>query len=384
MNFRIVPILVTVFLSTPFLSTASTDIPAQVYENIEYIISLTQSSEEVDPARTKDVIDFVRATPADSSSDLQDRKGAAGAFHTFSIKSDFSRVLDYVYNPDIPVYITMPSSLRQQEWLTPQTGEALKDLPRTVQNAGDIRILRGRDREIITPDTNTGGYYTYTQDRMVVTLPGPTGPVLISVSNQNDLSDVGKRGCVVGNDQNWNYLYSDEKGLNKLGMEWVSSYLYSAHSIVVYVTDTSTNTIRVGNFKWLDAGWAKINMVKSSHILNGIKRFAMNFKEVLESPGLPDVRTLAQKYKELKQSSEENLRHMVSSYLSALQSSGAPEVQSDPFNGLITSGEYVKKMSREEMVKVVLLEYVKSCIGKEPVYRFVTQVPPAKTAKAVF
>ena len=372
-------ILVLIFFM-PLSGRAEQQVPDAVYDNIEYILQLTQSSDAVDADKTSDIVEFIRSTPTGTSIDLKDRHGASGAFHAFSVKSDFSKVLDYVYNPEIPVYVTMPSSLRLQEWLTPQIGEKLKELPNAVLSQKDTRILRGKDREIITPDINTGGYYGYTQDRMVVTFPGATGPVLISVSNQNDLSDVGKRGCVVGNDQNWNYLYSDEKGLNKTGLEWVSSYLYKANSLVIYVVDTKEHTVRVGSFKWLDAGWAKINMVKSSHILSGIKRFAANFKEILESPGLPDAKTMAGKYKELKQSSEENLRSMVSAYLKALHNSGAAEVQSNPFNELLESGEYLKNMNKEEMVKVLLLEYVKNCIGKEPLVHFANQ--QATTGKA--
>ena len=193
----------------------------------------------------------------------------------------------------------MPSSLRQHEWLTPQVLEPLRDLPRQVKSDGDIRLVRGRDREVITPDTNTGGYYVYDQDRIVTILPGPIGPVLISVSSQNELSEVGKKGCIVGNDKDWNYLYSQETGLNTFGMGWVESYMYYAHSVLVYVADSSSNVLHVGSFKWLNGGWAKMNMVNSNHILNGIKRFAADFKTVLEAPGLPEPLVLENKYREL-------------------------------------------------------------------------------------
>ena len=44
-------------------------------------------------------------------------------------------------------------------------------------------------------------------------------------------SNIGRKGCVVGDDANWNYLYSDETGLTKTGLGWVDSYMYDAHSI---------------------------------------------------------------------------------------------------------------------------------------------------------
>jgi len=291
--------------------------------------------------------------------------------------------LDYVYNPDIPSYVTMPSSVRKQEWLTPQLNDALRNLPRKVESIDDIRLLRGRDREGITPDINTGGYYTYDQDRSIMILPGPTGPVLISTSIQTDLSEVGKKGCVVGDDKNWNYLYSDEKGLNKTGLGWVSSYMYSAYSIIIYVADSSSNVVRVGSFKWLDAGWAKINMVKSKHILNGIKRFSSDFKAVLEASGLPKPLVLANKYRELQQNSEEDLRLLVSPYLQALTSSESSSPVANPFKNLLTSGEYLKKMSRGELVKVLMLEYIKECIGRESLVRFTSQPMQPQTSDSL-
>jgi hypothetical protein len=203
----------------------------------------------------------------------------------------------------------------------------------------------------------------------VTILPGPKGPVLISVSSQVDLSEVGKKGCVVGDDKDWNYLYSDETGLNTTGLGWVDSYMYHAHSVLVYVFDSSAGVIRVGSFKWLNAGWSKINMVKSSHILTGIKRFAADFKTVLEAPGLPEPILLADTHRKLQQSSEQDLRRMVSPYLQALKESGASKVNANPFKSLLASGKYLEQMNREELVKVLLLEYVKESIGKEPLVR---------------
>ncbi|MGB3223568.1 MAG: hypothetical protein WBB23_12270 [Desulforhopalus sp.] len=358
-------------------------VPDHIYPDLEYALSLSKSTTDLEPEKLSTLINFISTRPAETSMKLKERQGASGAFYAFSIKAGLTRVLDYAYNPDIPLYVTMPSSLREHEWLTPQVNDALRNLPRKVDSVDDIRLLRGRDRETITPDTNTGGYYEYDQDRMVTIFPGPTGPVLISVSSQEDLSEVGKKGCVVGDDSNWNYLYSGEKGLNTTGLGWVSSYMYHAHSVLIYVVDSSANTIRVGSFKWLNAGWAKMNMVKSSHILNGIIRFASDFKEVLESPGLPDALVLENKYKGLLQRNEQDLRKTVSQYLQALKDSGASELRSNPFKKLISSGKYLEQMDKEELVKVVLLEYVKENIGKKSLISLASQSKEKPTSTSL-
>jgi hypothetical protein len=357
----------------PTLGQTEQKVPDQVYPDLEYVLSLVQSSADLEPEQLSELIKFVSSMPAESGMKLKERKGASGAFYTFTVKGDLVDVLDYVYNPDIPLYVTMPSSLRQHEWLTTQVIDKLRDLPRLVESAGDIRLLRGRDREAITPDTNTGGYYSYDQDRVVTLLPGPKGPVLISVSSQNDISEVGKKGCIVGDDKDWNYLYSNETGLNKTGLGWVDSYMYYAHSVLIYVVDSDSNEISVGSFKWLNAGWATMNMVKSSHILEGIKRFASDFKAVMEAPDLPGAQVLADKYRELQHTSEQGLRQMVSPYLEALTSSGASGLDSSFFERLISSGKYLKQMSHEELIKVLLLEYVKGSIGKKSLNHLASQ-----------
>jgi hypothetical protein len=358
---------------SPALGETELKVPTQVYPDLEYVLSLFQSSDDLDPTQLTELIKFVTFTPAESGMKLKERDGASGAFYSFTVQGDFADVLDYVYNPGIPLYVTMPSSLRQHEWLAPEVTQALMKLPRLVESADDIRLLRGRDREVITPDTNTGGYYKYTQDRVVTILPGPTGPVLISVSSQNDLSEVGKKGCIVGDDKDWNYLYSNETGLNKTGMGWVDSYMYSAHSILIYVVDSSSNEIHLGSFKWLNAGWATMNMVKSSHILKGIKRFASDFKAVIEAPGLPSALALADKYRQLQQTSEAGLQQMVSPYLESLTSDSASGLDSSFFKRLLSSGKYLQQMSHEELVKVLLLEYVKGNIGKKTMVHLASQ-----------
>jgi len=349
-------------------STSAEDlqiVPEPLYPELEYLFALTHSEDDFQPHQVASLVDFVRTVTLGSSSKLTTRNGISGAFFSFSVKGDLGHILDYSYNPDIPAYVTMPSSLSEHKWLTPQTGGELQSLPRTVEATNAIHLLRGKDSEVITPDTNTGGYYGYNQDRLVVMMPGPTGPVLLSLSIQAGVSNVGKKGCLAGDDMDWNYLYSGQTGLNKAGMGWVSSYMYNSHSAIIYVADSEKNVVHIGSFKWLDAGWAKMNFVKSSHILNGIKRFASDFKSVLEAPGLPEPQALAGKYNTLLQSDEEELRKNVSVYLQALVDANSAGVQSKPFKKLLSSGKYLKKMSREEMVKILILEYIKESIGKE-------------------
>lgn len=347
--------------AAPIQALALNPIPDSLYPDLEYLLTLPTSNSDIAPEKMSEIISFVGSSAAESSMSMQDREKASGAFYAFTLRGDLSRVVDYVYNPDVPVYVTMPSSVRDQEWQDSATKDALRLLPKALSE-GKTLLVRGAEREIITPDANTGGYYSYNQDRAVAVFQGSTGPVLVSVGCQTKPSEIGRKGCVVGEDSDWNYLYSDETGLNKTGLGWVDSYMYSAHSILIFVTDTASGTIRVGSFKWLNAGWAKVNMVKQSHIINGIKRFTADFKAVLESSRLPEAKELAAMYRELKSDSVETLRQMVAPYLAAIEDSGT---LSSPFKKMLASGQYLQNMSRQELVKVVLKEFLKQRLGRE-------------------
>ncbi len=350
--------------AAPTQASALQSIPEALYPGLEYLLTVPKSTSDITPDKLTQIISFVASSAAESSMAMQDREKASGAFYAFTLRGDLSRVVDYVYNPDIPVYVTMPSSVRDQEWQDPATKDALKLLPKALDQ-GQTLLVRGSEREIITPDANTGGYYSYNQDRAVAVFQGPTGPVLVSVGCQTEPSEIGRKGCVVGDDSGWNYLYSDETGLNKTGLGWVDSYMYNAYSILIFVADSSAGTIRVGSFKWLNAGWAKVNMVKQSHIINGIKRFTADFKAVLESARLPEAQELAAVYRELKSGSVENLRQMVAPYLDALVRSGDSEVLASPFKKLLASGQYLQNMSQQELVKILLKEFLKQRLGRE-------------------
>ena len=106
-------------------------------------------------------------------------------------------------------------------------------------------------------------------------------------------------------------------------------------------------------------------MVKQSHIINGIKRFATDFKTVLESSRLPEAAELAAMYRDLKADSETALREMVAPYLEAIVRSGDSGASSSPFKNLLASGDYLRGMTRQEMVKVLIKEYLKQRLGRE-------------------
>ncbi len=95
-------------------------------------------------------------------------------------------------------------------------------------------------------------------------------PALISVSNQKGISDVGRKGLILGNDEDWNYIYSGEAGTTLPGTGWADTYMYGSASITIYYElGTNPKQVKCAVFKWLDAGWLGINFVKPAHIRKG-------------------------------------------------------------------------------------------------------------------
>lgn len=343
-------------------SNQKLEVPDQIYSQLDYMISLIDPETEFDSDRVSELVSFISDTPAQSSAILRERDHAAGAFFSFTINRTFQDLLGYAYNPDIPNYFTVPSSLQSHQFMTPSIEKQMRRLSADAGALSETFTVRGRERETITPDTNTGSYYSYTQNRVVVFWPGPNGPVMISATAQDKRSEVGKRGCIVGDDNEWNYLYSEKTGLNKTGLGWVDAYMYKAHSVMVYVTDDQAQTIRAGSFKWLNAGWSKLNMVKPHHILTGIERFAADLKSVLESPELPEVSEVVGKYQELIAKDEQELRQMVAPYLEQILSSEDNGTCPSSFISSVESGKYLEQMSSQEIIRILMLSYLKNHI----------------------
>lgn len=337
-------------------------LPQTLYPGLEYLLQVADAGIPFTPDQIMPLVTFVTSTPEGASLSMQERDGATGAFHSFVLHSDLARIIDYAYNPHIPIYATMPSSISDQEWLSPDVRKALGQLPEALAS-GQTTLVRGLETETITPDANTGGYYTYQQKRAVAVFQGPKGPVLMSISFQDKPSEVGRKGYVVGEDADWNYLYSQEKGLTKTGLGWVSSYMYKASSILIFAADEQTGVVRAGSFKWLRAGWAGMNMVRQSHILGGIERFAAGLKTVLESPRLPPVTELASIYQNLLTETTDDLRLMVRPYVDSLAHQKAGKLVS-PFTELLTSGTYLHGMSEQEMIRILFLEFLKARLGQ--------------------
>ena len=313
------------------------------------------------------LVDIVRSSPLKTELELPDKKRMSSAYYPFSVDVSLDHLLRYGYNPDLPTYLVAPNTVRRGEW-TAVDGQA-RPLPRLWEHLDSLQqpvLVYGVEHEEITPDIFSGGYYSYDMNRALILLSHKGSPVLISVTRQPDKSDVGKKGAVVGKDADWQYLYSGVDGLTKGGLGWVSSYMYEAMSVTLFceVPTEKGPMIKAGVFKWLRAGWAGINMVRTHHIEEGCKRFATAMKEILESPKLPSDEVIAEHIDVCETLTPGELRSLVKPYIEHIKDADDPVVRKSPFKKMLQSGEYLANMPKEDMVKVLVQGYLKDMLGQ--------------------
>lgn len=349
------------------------NVPKTLLPALEHLLTAADSDGAQIPQSDQigRIIDFVNS-PKDPKTtfSMGERKGASSNYYEFSVNRSLKEVLDRVYNPDIPSHIFTPASVRRSEWI--QINGEKQQLPKLsdfVKNYVQPVMVKGVEFIENTPDSYSGAYYAYELDRVLIVTRYKERMALISISGQRDKSGVGRKGLVLGNDNNWNYLYTGEKGCTKPGLGWVKSYMYDSASIAVYYEqDGPTPIVRLGMFKWLRAGWAGMNMVKSHHIRDGVKRFAKPFKDMIESPVLADTGQLSQDLEKINALPETELRQKVLQYFLHLK--GRYQDQSRLvrkwFDQLSGNNGHLAKMNPQEMKAVLAKAYVKHLLGKSP------------------
>ena len=348
-----------------------TKVPEALNPAFEHLLALTGSGGTTgfQPEIVQGLLDFVAAPKeADRLYYVDGVSKGTSAYHEFVVDTGMAHTLKLSYNPAFPSIITSPSSVRLSYWS--EFGDGRQTLPKLWDYLEDVSepfIVTGRETTENTPDTNTGAYYRYGLDRTLILMKHNGHHVLISLSKQTDVSEVGKKGVILGDDTDWTYLYSDKKGLDKAGLGWVSSYMYDSFSIIVYYEMQQGETARVkcGAFKWLDAGWNKINMVKKHHIYKGLERFGQTYKSIVEHPSLRDPAVMEGGFSRIAAMEMGELQQLNRSYLKSVRERHADDkALSSRWVDDLLKDEQVEKMDRYELSSVLMLEYFKNVLGK--------------------
>jgi hypothetical protein len=175
------------------------------------------------------------------------------------------------------------------------------------------------------------------------------------------------KGYVLGDDDDWDYYYTHKTGLTLPALGWVKSYMYDSSGInIYYEIDAGRPMVRCAMFKWLRAGWSKINMVQKSHIYRGLKRFGMTFKGILEHRGLPPAAKMADDFSQIMKLSDAALTSRMEIYSGVLEkryNSGKKHSRKWP-DDIFKDKNHWRQMSRQEMESALVIEYMKYILGK--------------------
>ena len=368
----IVGLLTALFLFLPggtlFASGTAEGAGPHWDEGITYLLTtLKHRDAPFDARKVTGLLDFILSEKGgDPGLNPGKRENATGTYFLSDVKVPLAKVIKYAYNPEIPASLTVPSVVRFSGWQGKPSGP-FANLWERLGRVQEPLVIRGTEYEEITPDLTMGAYYRYDMDRLMVLLNHRGRDVLISVARQQNASTVGRKGAIIGPDADWNYFYSGQKGLSKGGLGWVSSYMYDAFSVAIFFEpDANQPRTRNATFKWLNAGWGGINMVKAENILEGCRRFAAGFKKVLESPQLPDPGQLAGTYTRIRGLSDQEMTLRLQPVTTALQKLARtdPALSRKEFREVIDSGKYLAAMSRQEREHLLLSESLKLTLGK--------------------
>ena len=350
--------------------TAPGVFPEQLRQGLDCLLRLSADRDEPFPCggEIRALLDFVAAgTPLSLAPETA--SDGACAYGCFDLKRSLKDVLRIGFSPDIPSHILMPSSVRLACW-TEVDGQPGRQLPPLWSMLGKLEtpvVVRGVERVENTPDLNSGAYFAYDLDRTLILLRHRGRSFLISVSVQKETSEVGRKGAVIGADSDWNYLYFEEAGLDRPGLGWVRSHMYGGGSVSVYAEiGDGRPLVRCGIFRWLKAGWASINMVRRTHIEEGLKRYAETLCRIIEDPKLPDGDTLAAGFNRIQGLSDALLAERIRSYYRSLAETCGTRLSVQTRERLkrLIAQDPARHLARDRMEALLALQYLKAFLGK--------------------
>jgi len=115
-------------------------------------------------------------------------------------------------------------------------------------------------------------------------------------------------------------------------------------------------------FQWLRAGWTGINFAKPAHVLDGMKRFVTNTKTVLEFPQLPSPGRMVAVRQWLVNMPVTDLNKRYAALQQALRASAYQlgKISKSKSEEPVAYGN----IQKDQMIEELMLEYLKSAMGK--------------------
>ena len=349
----------------------STPVPVELTPGLQHLLEMVgpQPKPEFDPGKIKPLIDFMSTgITADTFFAARRETGRPSAFYHDLLDRGLKDIIAYAFSPDIPLVATVPSSTRIVRWIAGDSGQGPH--PRLAARLDKLQrpvIFHGREYVVNTPDQFSGAYYDYEQDRTLILYRHHQRKALISISRQSGESGPGRKGLVLGPDENWDYLYSSQVGLNLRGLGWMRSHMFESYGINFYIEAAAGGSKTVlGAFKWVRAGWNKINVVRDGHVYSGLQRFGETFKKIIESPLLPKPADLASVLSPIDSLSRVQLQAKMETYRRLLAERYADLLisRSGWPSQIFSDTGYWDTLNDEEMKSVLVVEKMKHTLGE--------------------
>ncbi len=304
----------------------------------------------------------------------EDIDGITSSYYEVDVFRSLDQILQLTDNPEIPSVFTAPSTIRLSRWKTIETNDLQRPkLWEQLPNLNEPISFSGIETVVNTPDENTGAYYEYDLFRSVILTKYNGRNMLISLSKQVDTSNVGRKGLIIGQDDQWDYFYSDQVGLNRAGLSWVDSYIYNSKSVAFYLESASSGSmVRIGVFKWLRAGWYNINFVERSHIYDGLDRFTRVLKQIAEHPSIAHNTKWVDTLHEIQHLPKNRLQPIIQDYLHTIQKQAHKDhtLSSNEIKAISTDNLYMNSLDRDEMQAILTVEFLKQLMGKQSSIKF--------------
>ena len=315
------------------------------------------------PADLDTILSFVTTnTKADRRVRPEKRPQGQGAYLHETLNIPLSRLISYTLNPEIPGEALYPNAVRRNMWLpeSPLLKNANTFLKATLPPAAPL-FTRGVEFEEITPDSSSGCYYDYKLNRLFALTGFKGHAALFSVSSMPAQSSVGLKGAIVGKDSDWAYVYSGEQGTNLPFLGWAETYMYGSASVTVFFENG--NKTEMFMFKWARAGWNGSNVIKPSHITEGLKRFTGGLKQVLESPKCPAPEAIASQFKTLSALSEKDLRARLTPFSAWVASQKTSPLKDKEFRKVLDNNAYPGTMSKDNLIAELMKLFMREQLG---------------------
>lgn len=344
-------------------------LPKEIETGLSYLLELIQKKgSTLDPAKILPLLDFVIRSEDDAEQlKPSKRESGNGACLRAQVKAPLKRVLRYEYNYRIPAFLISPNVLRLSGWYPESDIVTNKvELWKNLSALDKPLLLWGKEFEVNTPDSFSGSYYRYDLNRLIILMKYNDKKVMISASKMPNPSEAGKKAVII-DEKNWNYFYSGIQGLGIKLIGMLNTYIYDSASVkILYESDSAKPRTTIMLFKWLKAGWADINMVKSSHIYEGSLRFIEGLKEVIESDALPAADALARQLDYISLLPEAEIKTKIRKYSINFEHIAKKHKGMSPqdYARIIADGGYASVLNREERSGIIALEWLKNQLGK--------------------